>query len=224
MAVAGGKLIRGIQKNAHLFKWFHGGAEEPITPKGDDGNGGSNDLGGGVCGANSFSADTSVTTDHGEQAISTLKVGDHVLAYNQDLGTTGYYTVTAVIVTQDPQTEDLNIDGETVHTTPHHPFFTEDRGWIDAGALVVGEKIKKADGTAGTVEAAVLVPQPQRMYNLTVEGAHTFFVGQERWLVHNTFCGLTSDLLTNEAQEPAAQGLTKAGVIAVNLRHGHQGG
>ncbi len=23
------------------------------------------------------------------------------------------------------------------------------------------------------------------MYNLTVEGAHTFFVGQDRWLVHN---------------------------------------
>ncbi len=27
------------------------------------------------------------------------------------------------------------------------------------------------------------------MYNLTVEGAHTFFVGQDRWLVHNAkFC------------------------------------
>jgi hypothetical protein len=26
------------------------------------------------------------------------------------------------------------------------------------------------------------------MYNLTVGGAHTFFVGEQRWLVHNSSC------------------------------------
>ena len=29
---------------------------------------------------------------------------------------------------------------------------------------------------------------PQRMYNLTVEGAHTVFVGQGKWLVHHSGC------------------------------------
>jgi hypothetical protein len=29
----------------------------------------------------------------------------------------------------------------------------------------------------------------QPMYNLTVEGAHTFFVGDKQWLVHNAPCG-----------------------------------
>lgn len=33
------------------------------------------------------------------------------------------------------------------------------------------------------------VHKPQRMYNLTVEGAHTFFVGDGGWLVHNCPAG-----------------------------------
>ena len=34
-----------------------------------------------------------------------------------------------------------------------------------------------------------MVQQPQVMYNLTVAEAHTFFVGDGQWLVHN-HCGL----------------------------------
>ncbi len=41
-------------------------------------------------------------------------------------------------------------------------------------------------GSFGSVQAKQIVLKQEMMYNLTVEKAHTFFVGQDRWLVHNT--------------------------------------
>lgn len=35
------------------------------------------------------------------------------------------------------------------------------------------------------VQAVEVAPVQQRMYNLTVAEAHTFFVGEQQWLVHN---------------------------------------
>ena len=142
-----------------------------------------------ACGANSFSADTLVATPDGEQPISTLQVGNLVLAYNQETGTTGAYTVTAVLVNDDPAQLHLTIDGETLNTTPEHPFYTLLRGWVAATALRVGDQVQREDGSYGAVEAVRLDPTSRRMYNLTVEGAHTFFVGEQRWLVHNARIG-----------------------------------
>lgn len=84
-----------------------------------------------------------------------------------------------------------------LETTAEHPFYelesapwlavgqTEGR-WTDAIELQAGDWVWKADGTSGVVQAVAVVQIPQRMYNLTVDVAHTFFVGQQQWLVHNS--------------------------------------
>ena len=45
--------------------------------------------------------------------------------------------------------------------------------------------IWRADGSTGEVESVEVAAVQQRMYNLTVDVAHTFFVGDGQWLVHN---------------------------------------
>jgi hypothetical protein len=57
--------------------------------------------------------------------------------------------------------------------------------WVNAGDLDVGDAVRQADGTTGIVQAVVVVERRQPMYNLTVAVAHTFFVGEQQWLVHN---------------------------------------
>ena len=52
--------------------------------------------------------------------------------------------------------------------------------------MTIGDHVRKADGRFGVVKALKLVVRAQRMYNLTVHVAHTFFVGTARWLVHNS--------------------------------------
>jgi hypothetical protein len=117
--------------------------------------------------------------------ISTLTIGDDVLAYNEATGEVDYYPILATIVHQDQVVQLLTIDGETIVTTPNHPFYTIAEEWIPAGQLQVGDLVRRADGRYGMVEAITFVYQPQPMYNLTVAAAHTYFVGDGQWLVHN---------------------------------------
>jgi len=139
--------------------------------------------------ANSFNAETEVATDEGEKDIEEIKVGDLVLAYDELNGETGYYTVTGIISHLDPTVVSLTIDSETLTTTLEHPFFTEEEGWQKVGELKIGDHVRKADGSFGQVQSFRIVDDPQWMFNLTVDQAHTFFVGEEEWLVHND-CGV----------------------------------
>jgi RHS repeat-associated protein len=148
------------------------------------------------CLINSFSAKTLVMTPGGLKAISELVEGELVLAYNETTGEIGAYPITDVISHVDPEIVLLTIDGETLETTAEHPFYelesapwlaageTEGR-WTDALELQAGDRVWKADGVSGVVQSVEVAPVPQRMYNLTVAEAHTFFVGEQQWLVHN---------------------------------------
>ncbi len=90
-------------------------------------------------------------------------------------------------VHDDPVTGYVVIDGEAIATTPGHPFFTLERGWVAASELRVGEHLPAATSGAGVVGSVSWLRGPDRMYDLTVDRAHTFFVGDGGWLVHN--CG-----------------------------------
>ena len=157
---------------------------------------------------NSFSADTEVSTPSGDIPISEIEADDIVLAYNELTGEIGEYEVTHTISHTDEVIIHLYIDGELIETTPEHPFYNDSGEWIDAEDLEVGEEILSLDGDYGIVEKVVVIEDAnQPMYNLTVDEAHTFFIGEGDWLVHNTnkppFCQNPLDIL-NIGQPDAA--------------------
>jgi hypothetical protein len=133
----------------------------------------------------SFSADTAVATAGGETPIGAVEVGDSVLAYDPETGETASHTVTAVMVHTDPIVEHLSTDVGSIETTPNHRFFSSTRGWVEAGDLRPGERIRTANGTDALVIGFTLDATPSDMYDLTVESAHSFFVGSGGLLVHN---------------------------------------
>jgi RHS repeat-associated protein len=133
----------------------------------------------------SFSADTPVATEAGRTAIASIRVGDTVEAYDPKTGETGPHEVTAVSAKTDPVVEHLATDTGPIETTPNHPFFTADRGWVEAGQLVVGEQIRTESGHTTAVTGFTLDATPTTMWDLTVDGAHSFFVGSGAVLVHN---------------------------------------
>jgi pretoxin HINT domain-containing protein len=144
----------------------------------------------------SFSADTKVVSDKGEVPIASIKVGDHVLSWNSKDGTISYHEVTATLTHFDEVLTELIIDGEWIETTPEHPFFTEEKGWLPASELRTSMHVRQASSNYKVVWLKWNIHKTKLMYNLTVETAHTFFVGSGQWLVHNT-CGL-NDGLTND--------------------------
>ena len=56
---------------------------------------------------------------------------------------------------------------------------------MGAGHLKAGDRLKLADGSLGTMLNVTTVQQTREMFNLTVDEAHTFYVGTQGWLVHN---------------------------------------
>ena len=139
----------------------------------------------------SFTPETLVATPDGPVAISSVEVGDIVLAWDEASGRLVERPVTAVLPHPDDGVAYLTIDGETITTTPDHPFLTIGAGWVDAGDLWPGASVKTVTGT-GTVDSVTTAPFAGILWDLTVEGAHTFFVGTGQWLVHNCAAPLRS--------------------------------
>jgi RHS repeat-associated protein len=134
----------------------------------------------------SFSEDTEVATSGGDKEISEVETGDRVLAYDQENESIGYFPVTATISEEHQVIINLVIDGEWIKTTTEHPFYTEELGWVKAGELMSGMHVMKSDLESGMVWLIWEARAPQSMYNLTIDTAHTYFVGDGQWLVHNT--------------------------------------
>jgi RHS repeat-associated protein len=133
----------------------------------------------------SFNSDTYVETKDGEKLIGEIQIGDYVLAWNESDNTINYYPIKAVLVHEDKTLTELILNGEWIETTPEHPFYTEESGWLPADELKLGMHIRQADGDYELVWLKWNIHKTQHMYNLTVDTAHTFFVGRGKWLVHN---------------------------------------
>jgi len=76
-------------------------------------------------------------------------------------------------------------DATELHGTATHRFWSVTRSeWLAARVLRVGETLRTPSGVVRVVEArleAVLTP----VFNIEVEGAHEFFVGEGEVLAHN---------------------------------------
>jgi hypothetical protein len=164
-------------------------------------------LKGTVCGL-SFSADTKVATPQGPRPIASIKPGDKVLAYDPETKRVTTQSVERVFVNHDSDRVDVTLDTtrtsdkngpagaavesatethgtETIHTTANHPWLTADRGWVDAGALQIGEPVELANGSLALVESLRNIPGVGTMYDLSLEQVHTFEVGDGAYVVHN---------------------------------------
>jgi intein/homing endonuclease len=79
-----------------------------------------------------------------------------MLGYNETTGEVGEYRVSDVIAHTDTFIVHMTIDDERIETTAEHPFFTEERGWVSAGELQIGEHVLAGDPERQALEVARL--------------------------------------------------------------------
>ena len=150
-------------------------------------------------GACSFLPSTPVTTKDGKKPIGTLHTGESVLAYNPKTHKMELQPILQVWVHADHDLVDVTLTSiitqqggkvhqqkEVLHTTSEHPFLTKEKGFVPAGQLKPGMHVLRADGSFGVVTGWKRVAGTAVMYNLTVQQDHTFVVGADEWVVHNT--------------------------------------
>jgi len=100
--------------------------------------------------------------------------------------------ITGRFIHQVANVVDLKItrESEPIGTTDNHPFWSEDRqDYIPVGELKIGETLRAVNGSQTYVQSIRPRGPPEDVYNLEVEGAHTYHVGSTGVLVHNT-CGV----------------------------------
>ena len=152
-------------------------------------------------------------------AISSLQIGDKVLAYNESTDSKGTYEVTDVHSHETPIYE-LKLETnskklEVIETTAEHPFFVQKFGnkiprpkaeghedlsshWVGTKDLVKGDVLRRSSGVGRVLEVK-RTARVEVVWNISVQGAGTYFVGDGQWLVHN--CNIGEERLLKVAQD-----------------------
>jgi Pretoxin HINT domain len=151
------------------------------------------------CKLNSFAAATPVVlADGSTEQISRLDVGDEVKAVDPATGEATTGTVSATYVNDDEALTELTFSttengrsrAVTLQTTSHHRIWDATaQEFVDAIALPIGHRARTDDGHVWTLSGTRSWTGAQRMYDITVDTVHTFFVTADSTpiLVHN--CG-----------------------------------
>ncbi len=147
------------------------------------------------CGSACFTADTKVSTENGTKPIKDIEIGDKVWSCDIETGETELKSVTNIYIHEVDEILHLYTDEWTIDTTTNHPFYVEDKGWVAAGDLEIGDILYSVDGD--TVEVADIeiekLAEPIIVYNIEVDDFHTYFVGDVPVLVHNR-CNISDNI------------------------------
>lgn len=131
-----------------------------------------------------------VLTTAGLVAIEKLKAGDVVISTNPDTLETAGKPVLETYVRQVNKLVHITINSEEIVTTDNHPFYVQNRDFIEAGNLLVGDKLISVNGEDLIVDDYYieLTEETVSVYNFQVEDFHTYFVGDCTVWVHNKNC------------------------------------
>ena len=140
-----------------------------------------------------FKEGTPVVTEEGLKPIEEVKVGDKVLAYDEATGEQAYKKVVRLFRNTTNEWYHIIANNEEIVCTGGHPFFVENKGFVSAKDLSVGDILRLSNGVLIPVSAISVekLEHPETTYNFEVEDFHTYFVGESEVLVHNT-CGANS--------------------------------
>ena len=135
-----------------------------------------------------FVAGTKISTEKGFTPIEQIKPGDYVWSEDPATNEKALKKVKKIFVREKDSIIRLSINGEVIETTREHPFYVEGVGFIAAGELKASDEVRLQSDEAGVVDyiEEVSLDEPIKVYNFEVEDFHTYYVSEQKVLVHNT--------------------------------------
>ena len=119
----------------------------------------------------------------GPQPIEELEVGDLALTKDVETGELAYRPIIRTTVRQPKELVTIDFGVEQITATKGHPFWVSGEGWIKASDLQQGQMIHTPTGVVEV--AGVVSARGAEVYNLCVDGFHTYFVGNSQALCHD---------------------------------------
>ena len=142
----------------------------------------------------------------------------------------GYRPVIATKVTAEQAIFEVVIQNKTgqqeiLETTAEHPFWIKDFGWLKASLLQSGMTLLDRNNEELTIVSQALIPNKvETVYNIEVDGFHTYHVGELGTWVHNANCceiKAPNSPIKPPTQTPST--ITKIDAKYVNLKSGQKG-
>src|SRR3989338_4773590 len=144
-------------------------------------------------GGNCFTAGTKVRLADGRTIfIQDIQVGDVVMSFDEASAGFMPNKVVRLFKKTTDKLVRLVTPNDTIWATLEHPFYTA-KGWMSAGTLVSGTLLHTISGVV-PVQEVFLKDTIATVYNFEVDQAHTYLVGNEGYVVHNT-CAYRQKLL-----------------------------
>ena len=155
-----------------------------------------------------FTAGTKIHTEKGFKNIEKIKAGDYVWSENPETKEKALKQVKKIFVREKDSIVRLAINGEVIETTSEHPFYVEGKGWRAAGELTAGTEVRLEDGSSGTVteKEDIQLEEPVAVYNFEVEDYHTYYVSEQKVLVHNTCAVTAKNVASKSSYASGAEG------------------
>ena len=138
---------------------------------------------------NSFVGGTLVRTEYGLIPIEDVEIGMRVLSFNEETGTTEYQEVIHLIAGEgSKELVDIELSsGDLIIATGGHPFYVNNI-WVNAENLTTNQNLFGSDELSFGISSLRKYNQHAKVYNLTVAKNHTYFVGRDGALSHNSNC------------------------------------
>ena len=130
-----------------------------------------------------FRAGTLVWTPRGIVPIDQIQQGDLVLSANPDTGELAYRTVVDRTIRPRTEITNLQVNGETLGATLGHSIWVSGKGWVKGKDLQTGALLRGC-GEVHSLDS-VIESEQALAYNLVVDEFHTYFVGEDKILVHD---------------------------------------
>ena len=134
------------------------------------------------------------------------------MSRNEETGEDSYKKVTDILVRSTQKICIIELETGKIKSTTGHLFMVKDKWWKAAVELVAGDILLTSDGKEQVVKSIKVEEKgyPVTTYNLSVEDNHTFFVGNEKVLTHNTTKLLKKCNYTKETSESITECVSEA--------------
>jgi hypothetical protein len=147
-----------------------------------------------------------VQTDSGLKSIETFVGGEMVWARNDQTLEYGYRPVVATKATPDQELYEIVVINneqhkETYYTTAEHPFWIKDHGWRKASLLEAGMTLLDRNNNDLHVVSQKLTSELDTVFNIQVQDAETYHIGELGVWVHNAnCCDFTNSNAVNQSE------------------------
>ncbi|TDM05385.1 MAG: hypothetical protein C4K60_11375 [Ideonella sp. MAG2] len=137
-----------------------------------------------------------------------LKPGVEVLSRCERTGELGYRKILSVYEHLSAKVLDLSYYCErlkcyiSILVTGNHPFWVINKGWVNVIDLREGDRFLTADGSGAHFGSLDEYRYPDTVYNIEVEGFHTYFIESGIW-VHNKNQQISTEVI-NPSKFPDA--------------------